>query len=370
MPPLPLPPVLRSRQALREAGVDLLPAGAMAPADLPIRSDGTTYVMAQEAEWLDASHFAVGRWDGSLSVFAWTDSTVSGPLITTAASDPSSEGVQMIQSLGASAFVTSAGDAQLALWTTPDGWESIQPTLVDYDAALGAANSAALMLSGGADWYGLLAVGHANGFLTIWRIGSSQVEPPVLVTTLDLRNPRPVNPWGLHNIRGVAILGTGPFVVTGSEDGFISVVDIVDATIISQTVFNPAAQRGINSIALQGDDLLVANCSVGAADDNLWYFTIASDFRLSLAAKANLKVNPNAQQVFNFCTTFTPEWAPGRFFCSTEEGALWMGTATSGKLSVSGYQEVTSPLGSALAWQPDDRLVLVSYDIYEFLANS
>src|SRR4051794_3292833 len=49
----PLPKVLRSQQAL---------AGATLTTSLPITQDGTTYEMAQEARWLDSSHFAVGRW--------------------------------------------------------------------------------------------------------------------------------------------------------------------------------------------------------------------------------------------------------------------------------------------------------------------
>ena len=30
---------------------------------------------------------------------------------------------------------------------------------------------------------------------------------------------------------------------------------------MSRTVYNPSAQRGINSISVRGQDLLVANCS-------------------------------------------------------------------------------------------------------------
>jgi hypothetical protein len=43
----------------------------------------------------------------------------------------------------------------------------------------------------------------------------------------------------------------------------------------SQAVFNTAAQRGINSVSVTGNKLLVTNCSVGASDYNTGYFTIA-----------------------------------------------------------------------------------------------
>jgi hypothetical protein len=41
----------------------------------------------------------------------------------------------------------------------------------------------------------------------------------------------------------------------------------------SQAVFNTAAQRGINSVSVTGNKLLVTNCSVGASDYNTGYFT-------------------------------------------------------------------------------------------------
>lgn len=48
-----------------------------------------------------------------------------------------------------------------------------------------------------------------------------------------------------------------------------------------------------------------------------------------------------------------------------------MGTITSDqKLSVFGYQTVTTPLGSALAFGVNSYLVLVSYNLYEFTTGS
>ena len=68
----PVPPVIRSRQELIAQGVSFVPPGGVAPATLPITADGVTCTMAQEIAWLDQQHFAVGRWDGSLSIFALT----------------------------------------------------------------------------------------------------------------------------------------------------------------------------------------------------------------------------------------------------------------------------------------------------------
>lgn len=112
----------------------------------------------------------------------------------------------------------------------------------------------------------------------------------------------------------------------------------------------------------------MANCSVGPDDKNLWYYRIdPDDWSITLRDSAQLKVNPSAPQVFNFCTIWG-EYEQGLcWFGSTEEGTLWMGTVANDEtLSIFGYQEVTSPLGSTLAFNVRGRLAMVSYNLYEF----
>jgi hypothetical protein len=362
-----LPPVLRSRRALEEKGVRFLPAGAVDPVELPIEPDGKTYTMAQATEWLDASSFAVGRWDGSLSVFRWVESKASGPLITTSASDPASEGVQMVVSLGPTAFATSAGESNLAVWTPSEGgWRSIASTLVPFQEPFGAANSGVL-IAGERD--SQLVVGHAGGYVTVWQVDADR-SLLSLRSSLDLRNPKPVNPFGMHNIRGVARLGDR-HVVAGSEDGFISVVDLGEPEVVSQTVYDPAAQRGINSVALRPEgELLVASCAVGRDDPNLWSFDVAT-LEPVPRDHASLKVDPSAEQVFNFSTIYARSARTGPcFFASTEEGALWMGTVSDGRIELMGYERVTTPLGSALGYQTGGRLLLASHNLYEFVTGA
>jgi WD40 repeat protein len=361
----PLPAVLRSLQALIDEGVDVLPAGATAPTALPIGDDGTTYAMAQEAQWLDDRHFAVGRWDGSFSVFSWSDSTTSGSLITAAASDPMSEGVQMVCAVGTRSFATSCGDAQIAVWAAPDdSWRSLQATYYDYDASYGAANSAAVVKVPEADaWY--LVVGHANGFATSWSYIPGDAPALAYAGSVDVRADAPVNPWDLHNVRSVQALKDN-VVVTGSEDGYISILDLRTHSVVSHTVYNPAAQRGINSMALAADGaLLVANCSVGPDDSNLWYFEIDSELHPKAVDHTNLKIDPNAPQAFNFYTTWARSSTGPCWFCSTQEGALWMGTAAANTIQTVGYRQATNPLGAALSYRTG-RLVLAGHDLYEF----
>lgn len=372
-PPALLPAVLRSRRELESRGVSFLTAGAVLPTRLPILQDGATYSMAQEIAWLDAEHFAVGRWDGSLDIFRFNPGEFAGPLITATVSSPSSEGVQMITWLAPRTFASSNDAGSMIVWRSPPGdlWAQLrQAGVLAYDSSFGEANSGDAFVLGSSLY---LVAGHANGYLTIWS-GDPHGNHLDFVRSVDVRSAHPVNPWNLHNVRGVSMIkeaGDTALVVTGSEDGDLCIVRVPDGTIVSRTVFNPAAQRGINSIATRGRDLLVANCSVGSSDKNLWYYRM--DFNtggIELRDSVDLKVNPSAPQVFNFCTVWGLYQGGVCFFASTEEGALWMGTVDGSKVSLIGYQEVTSPLGSALAFHVNGRLVMVSYNLYEFITTT
>lgn len=112
--------------------------------------------------------------------------------------------------------------------------------------------------------------------------------------------------------------------VTGSEDGNLSVIRVSDGAFLSATPYNPAAQRGINSVAVAGATVLVANCAVGLSDFNLWSYAVdPTNWSVTLADKTILRVDPNARQVFNFDVVFAPLGSGATwFFCSTEDGAL------------------------------------------------
>src|SRR5437763_2979028 len=114
----PLPRALRSRQAL---------AGPSALDTLPITQNGTTYNLAQEVKWLDAEHFAVGRWDGTMSIFSFQTAPFVGPLVTAAVNTPSSQGVQMVTRLPRSTIVTSNDSASIAVWApNQTSWEGLR----------------------------------------------------------------------------------------------------------------------------------------------------------------------------------------------------------------------------------------------------
>jgi hypothetical protein len=364
----PVPPVVRSRRELAGRGVSF-PARPTPATALPIASDGTTYEMAQKLVWLDDDQFAVGRWDGSMSVFRFTESPSAGPLINRAVNTPAFQGVRMLAPLPGSVLASSNDDRSLTLWHSSNGaWTDLGPAgAFGYVPDLGPATSGVGVRAGSAH---SLVVGHSSGHVTLWDYQPGR-RSLTLSRTVDVRNPEPVNPWGLHDINATEVVtdATGtPYVVTGSEDGYVCVLRVPSGEIVSQTVFNPAAERGINSLSVHGDALLVANCSVGPEDHNLWYFTFDQrTWQPTLRDRANLIVDPQRPQAFNFSTAWGAYADGPCWFASTEEGALWMGTAGDNSLKVIGYQAVTAPLGSALGYRSGPgRLAMVAYDLYEF----
>jgi hypothetical protein len=362
----PVPKVIRSRRDLVERGL-----AEPLVAQIPVRQGGTTYEMAQETRWLDPSHFAVGRWDGSMSVFEFQTAGTQGPVITEAVNGPSSRGVQMVAPLPGAVIATSNSANSLVLWIARGGnWAQLEPlALSSYPGGLGDA-TAGVAVPGSPSH---LVVGHQTGYVSIWN----QPKPGGGVSFerfVDVRNPNPVNPFDDHVIEDVVIASTTAGVVAvGSEDGFVTMLSIPSGTILSQTVFNPKAQRGINAVAISGQRLLVANCSVGPEDSNLWFFAInPSTWQISLLDKARLVINQGAPQVFNFDVEWGqfPNGCGPCWVASTEEGALWMGAPAGNSLGTIGYQQLTGPLGSALAVESGQRLAMVAYDLYQFTLGS
>lgn len=248
-PALPVP--LRSLAAL--------PA-SVAPATLPLTYAG--YTMAREAGFIDDTHYAIGNWDGTLSLLAFTDSPTQGPLIAKAVNSPAQEGFQTIVRLDAGWFATFNDAASLLVrGSASANWTDLTTAATaSYGAGPGVGNSGAPVLSNGMS---SSVVRHANGFITIWQ----PLTGPgwSLAKTIDVRAAKPVNPWGLHNVRGVAAIAPSHaqgYVVTGSEDGNLTVIRVSDGTILSTTVYNPAAHCGINRLVVMGGLMLVANCAV------------------------------------------------------------------------------------------------------------
>jgi WD40 repeat protein len=362
----PVPPALRSRWAL-------LDAQQQGVSTLPLTQNGTTYNLAQVVRWLDGSSFAVGRWDGTMSIFEFETAPFVGPLVTAAVNTPSSQGVQMITSLPSMTLATSNDSGSILLWATPTGnWKDLRlRATVSYDPSLGVATSGAWLPVGRPS---TLAVGHDSGYLSLWSFDPVK-RALKLGKVVGIQNPNPVNPFGSHVVYGLCpLLSSGPdaTVVAGSDDGYVSIVRVLSGAVLSQTVFNPSAQRGINSVSASGDRLLVANCSVGAEDHNLWYFSVdLSTWALTLLDSINLIIDPTEIQSFNFDTIWGQYSGGPCWFAGTEEGALWMGTADS-TLHLIGYEGLADgAIGAALDYTSGPgRLAAVIHNLDQFTTGA
>lgn len=325
---------------------------------LPVKDLGTTYSMAQAVRWLDEHTFAIGRWDGTLTVFHRDSTAAHAPIISAALTVPSFGGIEMIARIKPSLFASSNEACSIIVW---EGGSSIDSGIrfrkcLYYDEAIGIANDGTTTECDGGLYF---LSAHANGFLLVWHVDES--EDLELLHTIDLRSSNPVpSPYELKNIRGVERWNPG-FVVAGSEDGDICLVNVVAGTITARMRYNDKAQRGINDIDTCGDHLLLSNCSVGPDDKNLWLYRIKED-GFDLLDTVNLRVDANRNQVFNFCIDQALVGDKHYFFSATQEGVVWIGLVERDRLVVLGRREVSTRIGAALAYEPASRLLAVAGD--------
>jgi WD40 repeat protein len=284
---------------------------------------------------------------------------VNAPIISAALVTPSLAGVEMIARVNPTLFASSNDARSIMVWKSDGTFAEegirIQTTLC-YDPAVGVANDGTTTEVGGARYF---VTGHANGFLLVWC--AEEYGKFTLVHTLDLRSPSPISsPFPLANIRGVERWKPG-YVVTGSEDGDLCLVNVVEGAIVARMRYNASAQRGVNDIDTSGDFLVLANCSVGHADKNLWLYRV-HEGGFELLDSVNLKVDGALDQVFNFCVDQAVVDGKHYFFAATQEGVVWMGLVENGHLAVLGKQDVSTRIGAALAYEPTSRLLAVAGD--------
>jgi hypothetical protein len=309
---------------------------------------GATYNRAQVVAWLDSERFIVGRWDGSLTVFRLPVDKETGPVLTAAFNTPSGRGIEMIQPLGPDVFVTSNDNRSMIVWRRNGGEYRDWATLI-YDKRFGVAESACALDLNGEQW---LVTGHEAGVLKSWKITDGV---PVLQRIVDLRSPDPIPaPFRLWNVRTVARL-SGPVVVTGSEDGDLCFVDVAQGKLLSRMRYSPTARRGINSVAVSGNYLLVGSCPGEKSENNLWLFKIDGEHAVPLDS-TNLSAKERSQ-AFVFCVLLTRSKNSLTFFASTEEGLLWRGEIVGDKLRPLSKEKVDFEGGAALAVDPAGKLL-------------
>jgi hypothetical protein len=330
-----------------------------APSPGPLKELGTLFSMAQEVRWLDDQRFAVGRWDGTLTVFNFPNVAAPNPSITSAAVSPAFNGVEMIVDISPMIFASSCDGSSIALWekNSIQVCTGIPVHKVAYDPSVGIANSGTLVTSAGKSF---LLTGHAEGYVLIWEV---KIAPDTLnlVKMVATKSPNPIpSPYQLWNVREIAPVSDG-VALFGSEGGDVCFITVPDGVIRSRTRYNPSAQRGINNLSVLGDYLAVANCSVGSNDKNLWLYRIKG-FDIALLDSKDLKVDPSSPQAFNFDVELA--WQGNRtvYFSATQEGLLWVGDVQNDKLADGSKVPISSNFGAALNYQPSRGLLAVAGD--------
>ncbi len=271
---------------------------------------------------------------------------------------PTTSAIEMIRPISPEAFVTSNGNNALALWKRK-GCEYFLTGTYPYDAKIGIANSAAVLVVSSERW---LVTGHSEGYIVLWRMGCSGLRQQKFVY---LRSPNPIpSPYQLWNVRSV-VPWKESLVVTGAEDGDLCLVRIPAGTVEARVRFNPEAQRGINNLAISNDFLLLANCSEGKDDKNLWLYKLESN-GINLVDSTNLVEDATLPQVFNFSVQLVPLNGTIFFLASTQEGLLWMGRIVDDKLIPETKVEIgcRGRGGAATAYQPNRHVLsVVAHDI-------
>ncbi|CAN7264291.1 hypothetical protein [Mesorhizobium caraganae] len=331
--------------------------GLAEPSEL--KPDSTEFARAQMVDWIDSETFVVGRWDGSLSVFRtqrageWTPVLLQTQATTGA-------GVELVVALDEKTILYSNGENELALWGRTGKGAFDAPLPIAYDVTYGVANSATQFNYLGDD---LVVTGHANGFALVWKRDRQSLT---LLRAVDLKSANPIpSPYPLKNIRGLAAW-KGDLVLSGSEDGDIVAFSVTTGNERFRQRYSATAQRGINAISEIDGQLLVVNCSVGAADKNLWLYEV-NDAGLTLRSSLNLVRDATRPQVFDFDGDLFETNGKVRFIASTEEGLMWRGVINAGVLAVDALATVAPNGGAALDVNDiTGSIVAAAYDVMLF----
>jgi hypothetical protein len=112
--------------------------------------------------------------------------------------------------------------------------------------------------------------------------------------------------------------------------------------------------------ASSGDYLLLANCSVGREDKNLWLYRLDKTKGIELLYAIDLKDDLTRPQAFNFDADLIASASGLRFFASTEEGLLWAGVVQASKLVPTRTAFVASDGGALIDLPADGSAVLAA----------
>lgn len=321
--------------------LNTLIAGGTGYGTVPLSSTAELYMTAQEARWLDDTRFAVGRWDGSATVYEYEPHRQPALKIVAALAEQDSGGVRMIATLPDGRCASSNGPRCINVWHRDDPASTI--VHLTYSGKLASATSG---LYARFHDRTLLVVGHDSGFLSLWDIEEGRIG---LADVMDLRASQTANPWNLQTIYGIALANDDARVVTAADSGDLCVIEPTTASLLSRLRYDVNAKRGLNDVATYGSYVLAVNCAVGSSQSNTWLYALQPDSSLKLLDSVVLRADASLPQVFAFCAEIIADAIGLIFLVATEEGLLWVGRIANDKLAIIGNLSVASHYGAAVA---------------------
>lgn len=294
----------------------------------PLKVTGLAYGTAQTVKWLDEQYFIVGRWDGTITVFAAPPSREGAPRLVAALATPSGEGVRLLLPADGETFVSSDSEDALMVWRKADSGHFL-PTPVQYPVKHGFAVSGLFVVLEGEKY---LITGHEKGDILVWSV--SETTKLTLLRSIDLRMEMPIDylhaDEPLRHIRGLAMWKDG-IVIAGGEDGGLHQVQLPEGKVLTQQLFNPRARLGINDLSVHGDNLLVVNCALDQSDSNLWLYGLKQG-GFEHQDSTNLLKDQSRNHIFAFDVLTYVDYGEPLALVTTKEGLLWQVRFDQGRL--------------------------------------
>jgi WD40 repeat protein len=320
------------------------------------------YCLAQTVIWLDDETIAVGKWDGSVTIFKYAEKlSIEQALVL-----PHKGPVTALAKIDEYSFISSDGPNSLVVWTRGEDQTYFLSQSYQFDEIYGAVDCA-LLVDNTKD--SRLLTGHINGYLLVWKVRDGLFD---LEATMDLRSDDPIDsPFPLSNIRKIAFW-KNDLVITASEDGDLCLVDFIKNQVKHRQRYNQTAKRGINDIAILGDYLLLSNCSVGTADKNLWLYRIERE-NFTCLDSLNLISDQANEQVFTFQLGLLSAYNHVCFVCTSGERLLWFGKIKNNRFYNIHFRKNSLSGGAALALHPSRKLCasanynikILEFEIYD-----
>lgn len=198
---------------------------------IQLKQTSNIYTLAQEILVLNSNTFAIGRWDGTITIYRKDNLLIEQVLIT-----PQKGGVTMLTSLNNGQFVSSNGSSSIALWNEKNNNFELKKCYL-FDECFGSANSGVLY---SCDNINYLITGHSEGYLLTWMVQENELN---LLSTLNIKSDHPIDrdsPYQLWNICSV-LVWKNDLVITASEDGDLCLIHPILSRIIHRQRYNITA---------------------------------------------------------------------------------------------------------------------------------